>query len=214
MARRDAPRHALHQAPSTRHEARGTRHLEWPAWTPSGLEIAFAISKAGPFNLAGPWQEFPTSWSPDGTELAFTEFQPLTGADIWVLDRRTRTRRPLVRTVFDESWARFSPDGRWIAYMSNESGRWDVYLRSSSGFGGRIRVSSNGGAWPSWSNDGATVYFTAGGNTMASAIRTESGLAAAAPAIVQPGSTRAHGRADLRIVLDWFSELASHVRPS
>ena len=58
-----------------------------PAWTPSGLEIAFAISKAGPFNLAGPWHEFPTSWSPDGTQLAFTEFQPLTGADIWVLDR-------------------------------------------------------------------------------------------------------------------------------
>ena len=163
-----------------------------PAWTPSGLEIAFAISKAGPFNLAGPWHEFPTSWSPDGTYLAFTEYQPLTGADIWVLDRRTRTRRPLVRTVFDESWARFSPDGRWIAYMSNESGRWDVYLQSSSGLGGRVRVSSSGGAWPSWSNDGATVYFTAGGNTMASAIRTESGLAAAAPAIVQPGSTRGH----------------------
>ena len=203
-----------HEARDPWHEARGTRHLLWPSWTPSGLEIAFAVSKAGPFNLAGPWHEFPTSWSPDGHELAFTEFQPLTGADIWVLDRRTRTRRPLVRTVFDESWARFSPDGRWIAYMSNESGRWDVYLRASSGSGGRVRVSSNGGAWPSWSNDGATVYFTADGNTMASAIRTGSGVAAAAPAVVQPGGTRAHGRADLRIVLDWFSELASHVRPS
>ena len=131
-----------------------------------------------------------------------------------MLDRRTRTRRPLVRTVFDESWARFSPDGRWIAYMSNESGRWDVYLRSSSGSGGRVRVSSNGGAWPSWSNDGGTVYFTAGGNTMASAIRTESGVAAAAPADRAAGRHARHGRADLRIVLDWFSELASHVRPS
>ena len=190
-----------------------TRPAITPAWTPSGLEIAFAVSKAGPFGLARPWHEFPTSWSPDGTELAFTEAAPLTGADIWVIDRRTRTRRPLVRTVFDESWARFSPDGRWIAYMSNESGRWDVYLQSSSGFGPRVRVSSNGGAWPSWSNDGATVYFIAGGNTMASAIRTESRLAAS-PAIVQAGSTRAHSRADLRIVLDWFSELASHVRPS
>ena len=208
-----APRFAVSHAGELVYLA-DSREAITPAWTPSGLEIAFAISKAGPFNLAGPWHEFPTSWSPDGTELAFTEFQPLTGADIWVLDRRTRTRRPLVRTVFDESWARFSPDGRWIAYMSNESGRWDVYLRPSSGLGSSIRVSSSGGAWPSWSNDGATVYFTAGGNTMASSIRTESGLAAAAPAIVQPGSTRAHGRADLRSVLDWFSELASHVRPS
>jgi DNA-binding winged helix-turn-helix (wHTH) protein len=185
-----------------------------PAWTPSGLEIAFAISKAGPFNLQAAWHEFPTSWSPDGTELAFTEYQPLTGADIWVLDRRTRTRRPLVRTVFDESWARFSPDGRWVAYMSNASGRWDVYLQSSSGSGARVRVSSSGGAWPSWSNDGGTVYFTAGGNTMASAIRTDSGLAAAVATIVRPGGSRGHARADLRIVLDWFSELASHVRPS
>ena len=79
---------------------------------------------------------------------------------------------------------------------------------------GTVRVSSSGGAWPSWSNDGATVYFTAGGNTMASAIRTDSGLAAAVATIVRPGGSRGHARADLRIVLDWFSELASQVRPS
>ena len=57
----------------------------------------------------------------------------MTGADIWVLDLATRERRPVVRTLFDESHARFSPDGRWLAYMSNESGRWDVFVRPSSG---------------------------------------------------------------------------------
>ena len=85
-----------------------------PAWRPDGLEIAFAFSKAGPFNLfmkpvdgsagaapliASPWNQFPTSWAPDASQLAFTEFQPLTGADIWVLDVATHQRRVLVRTL-------------------------------------------------------------------------------------------------------------------
>jgi DNA-binding winged helix-turn-helix (wHTH) protein len=155
-----------------------------PSWTPDGLEIAFAFSKAGPFNVLGTWQQFPTSWSHDGRQLAFTERHPLSGADIWLLDVGSGARRALVRTTFDETWARFSPDGRRIAYMSNQSGRWEVYVRPASGAGDAVRISTNGGAWPSWSSDGATVYFSA------------------------------DGRADLRIVLDWFSELASRIRPS
>jgi tricorn protease len=95
---------------------------------------------------------------------------------------RTGARRAVVRTPHDETWARFSPDGRSIAYMSNESGRWEVYVRPASGHGDAVRLSSDGGAWPAWSDDGH-VYFTA-------------------------------GRTDLRVMLDWFSELASHARPA
>lgn len=215
-----------------------------PAWRPNGLEIAFAFSKAGPFNLfvkpvdgaagpapllASPWNQFPTSWAPDGSQLAFTEFQPLTGADIWVLDVETRTRKALVRTLFDETWARFSPDGRSIAYMSNESGRWEIYLRSASGDGSRVRISTNGGVWPCWSLDGRTVYFTANGRTMASSVKTAHELVASAPSIV-PGAdamvlaggamagdrllvrqagTHPPGRGELRVVLEWFTELAN-----
>ena len=196
-----------------------------PSWTPSGLEIAFAFSKAGPFNLlmtlpgdgtpllASPGRQFPTSWSADHSLLVFTEYQPMTGADIWVLDLRTGARRPLARTWFDETWARFSPDGRWIAYMSNESGRWDVYVRSTNGEGPRIRVSANGGVWPSWSNDGDQIFFNAGTATMASAITARPVLAAAEPVIVREGA-RDTGRAELRIVLEWFSELARPVTTS
>ncbi len=156
-----------------------------PSWTPAGLDLAFAFSKAGPFTLSSAWHQFPTSRSRDGL-LAFTELSPLTGADIWVLDLRTQVRRLLVRTMSDDTWARFSPDGRQIAYMSNESGRWEVYVRPIDGSGEPLRVSPDGGSWPSWSSDG-TVHYSA----------------------------RNHGRAELRIVLDWFSELAaSHVRPS
>jgi Tol biopolymer transport system component len=213
-----------------------------PAWRPDGLEIAFAFSKAGPFNLflkpvdgstdpsllaASPWNQFPTSWAPDASALAFTEFQPLTGADIWVLDVATRQRKPLVRTLFDETWARFSPDGRSVAYMSNESGRWEIYLRAATGNGPRSRVSSSGGVWPCWSLDGNTVYFSANGRTMASSVRTSGQLSASAPLIVpgadamvlaggatagdrllvrQAGAQLA-GRTELRVVLEWFAEL-------
>jgi DNA-binding winged helix-turn-helix (wHTH) protein len=154
--------------------------LAMPSWSTSGLEIAFAFSKAGPFNLNGTGHQFPTSVSPDGQLLIFTELDPVTGADVWLFDRRTGSRRALVHGLADETWARLSPDGRQIAYMSNESGRWEIYARSTSGIGAATRVSRDGGAWPSWSTDGI-VHF----------------------------SPRIHGRPELRVVLDWFSELAS-----
>lgn len=161
---------------------------------PNGLEVAFAYAKAGPFNIfikpvdrqaeaaaliTSPWNQFPTSWAPDARHLAFTEFQPQTGADIWVLDVETRERRPLVRTLFDETSARFSPDGRRIAYMSNESGRWEVYTREVDDAGSRVRISSAGGVQPSWSADGHAVYVNPNGRP----------------------------RTELRVVLEWFAEL-------
>jgi DNA-binding winged helix-turn-helix (wHTH) protein len=174
-----------HPRPQRRVETVSTAGLAMPSWTAGGLEIAFAFSKAGPFTMTGTGHQFPTSLSRDGSQLVFTELNPVTGADIGVFDRRTGTRRVLVRTMADETWARLSPDGRRIAYMSNASGRWEVYVRSTSGTGAGTRVSRHGGAWPSWSKDG-TVHFT----------------------------ERIHGRPELRVVLDWFSELASAARPS
>ena len=218
-----------------------------PTWRPDGLEIAFAFSKAGPFNLfvkpvdgpaAAPlltseWNQFPTSWAPNARYLAFTEFQPMTGADIWVIDLQTRERRPVVRTLFDETWARFSPDGEWLAYMSNETGRWEVFVRPASGRGPRARVSHGGGIWPCWSADGKTIYFSTGGRTMAAAVRTAplldastpheipnadalplaGGASAADRLLVRQAGTRSAGRVELRVVLDWFAELARVVQP-
>ena len=241
-AERDAPPHWLDAG-----EPIGEGHAVSPTWRPDGLEIAFAFSKAGPFNLfvkpvdgqaAGPlwpseWNQFPTSWAPNARYLAFTEFQPLTGADIWVIDLQTRERRPVVRTLFDETWARFSPDGKWIAYMSNESGRWEVFVRPASGSGPRARVSSEGGIWPCWSADGKTIYFSTGGRTMAAAVRTTplldsatpheipnaealmlaGGASAADRLLVRQAGARSAGRVELRVVLEWFTELARLVQP-
>jgi DNA-binding winged helix-turn-helix (wHTH) protein len=125
-----------------------------PTWRPDGLAVAFAQNKAGPFNLfvqpgtggvpmrldLSPWNQAPTSWSPDMRQLAFTEFHPATGADIWVLDVGSRTRRPIVRTRFDESGARYSPDGRWLAYLTNQSGPWEAVVQSALGGAVAARV--------------------------------------------------------------------------
>jgi DNA-binding winged helix-turn-helix (wHTH) protein len=118
-----------------------------PTWRADGLEVAFALNKSGPFNLfvrqgaAGPalalnespWNQTPSSWSPDGRHIVFTEFHPVTGADVWEMDVTTRSRRPLVRTPFDETGARYSPDGRWLAYLTNQSGRWEAVVTTASG---------------------------------------------------------------------------------
>jgi serine/threonine-protein kinase len=217
-----------------------------PAWRPDGLEIAFASSKAGPFNLFirgadgrdgalpltdSPWNQLPTSWSPDGRSLAFTEFHPRTGADIWVLNVASRTRRPFVRSLFDESGARFSPDGRCVAYSSNESGRWEVYVRAADGSGPRLQASRSGGLWPGWSADGHTLYFNANGRTAAAAVRTSPALSLGEPldlpganALLLAGGDAGGGRvlvrrpaltparSELRVVLEWFAELARLVR--
>jgi hypothetical protein len=124
-----------------------------PAWRTDGLEVAFAANKTGPFNLfvrpreggpelpldPSPWNQVPTSWSPDGRRLAFTEFNPATGADVWVLDRATGTRLALARTPFDETGARYSPDGRWLAYLSKATGEWQVTVVPATGGAAQAR---------------------------------------------------------------------------
>jgi len=175
----------------------------------------------------------PTSWSPDGRHLAFTEYHPLTGADVWMVDVATRERTPIVRSLFDESHARFSPDGRWLAYMSNDSGRWEVFVRPVDGAGARVQVSTSGGAWPCWSADGRALYFTAADHTLVATVQSTEPLSIAAPepltarddlqleggrAAIDRVLVRQGGptplRRELRVVIEWFSELTRLVRRS
>jgi serine/threonine-protein kinase len=109
--------------------------------------------------------QVPGSWSGDGRRLAFVERHPTTGRDLWILDE-DRTVRPFLVSASDETAPRFSPDGRLIAYVSNESGRNEVYVRAYPDPSRKWQVSSGGGAEPVWDRGGQELFFRAGDRMM------------------------------------------------
>jgi serine/threonine-protein kinase len=149
-----------------------------PARVPGGDQDLYVVSATGgePKKLLSrPGAQFPESWSPDGHFLLFEEMEG--GAaindasrDIWVLPLGGEAPRPLVVTRFYERGAVFSPDGRWIAFVSNESGRPEVYVQSFPGPGPKITVSNNGGLQPMWSRKGGELFYREGDSMMAVSI--------------------------------------------
>jgi Tol biopolymer transport system component len=116
-----------------------------------------------------PGVQLPEDVSPDGRFLVFTEWIRRTNGDLWLLPLAEGGKLvALTQTPFDEKGARFSPDGRWLAYYSNESGSREVYLRPVEGPGERIRVSSGGGTMPRWRRDGKEIFYLAPDNALMS----------------------------------------------
>jgi serine/threonine-protein kinase len=110
----------------------------------------------------------PASWSPDGTMLAFVEEGDNEGKavfqfDIWVLSIGDRKTRALIHTAANEVTPEFSPDGRWLAYVSNESGRHEVYVQPYPGPGERHLISTKGGEQPAWNANGRELFYVQGG---------------------------------------------------
>jgi eukaryotic-like serine/threonine-protein kinase len=151
-----------------------------PIWTPDGQRATFASNRNGALNLFtapargnGPAERLttadalqsPGSWSPDGEVLAFMEQHPTTGRDVWLM-RRNGERTAFANTTADESAPRFSPDGRWIAYVSTESGPAHVYVRPVNRAAAARLLSSSSGTEPVWRPDGAAVYFRSEGKLL------------------------------------------------
>ena len=145
------------------------------AWTPKGDRLTFNSDRAEGMSLfwkpvdgsglaeqltTSEYMQFPNSWSPDGNWLLFTELHPVTKADLWVLPNEgERTPEPWLQTPSQEFAASFSPDGRSIAYVSDESGRYEVYVRPFPGPGEKWQISTQGGVEPVWSRDGRELFY-------------------------------------------------------
>jgi len=157
---------------------------KYPEWTPDGRRITFASTRGDKATRNLYWQradgtgeaerltqsryaQESMSWHPTGRALAYSEQNPESRLDIMILPMegdeasgwKPGTPTVFVASPFDETGAAFSPDGRWLAYHSNESGRLEVYVRPFTGSGGKTQVSTGGGMYPTWSRNGKELFY-------------------------------------------------------
>ena len=219
-----------------------------PAWTPDGTQIAFSSTGAGSWDLW--WKptvssgeaelllerkgiQFPGSWSPDGSILAFYERQPETALDLYTLAvDGDRVPSELLVTPANEHSPMFSPDGQWLVYVSDETGQEEIYLQPYPGTGQRETVSTNGGREATWSADGRELYYRRGNQVLAVSIRTEPTVELGEPRVMfqasyvsEPGGGISYSPAgdgesfimvrqgddvaprQIHVVFNWFNEL-------
>jgi serine/threonine-protein kinase len=226
---------------------------EWrPIWSADGISVAFASARNGIPNIYSKPADgsseavqltdsqnvqVPTSWSSDGRYILFSELSSDNGWDLHYLDIQEGETRPLIETKFHQVSAVFSPDGKWTAYMSNDSGRMEVYVRPFPGPGGKWQISTAGGNWPRWSADGKEIFYRSADDKLMSVPvnATGGGFTAGNPELlvdvsdylteffgsydVVPGTRRfvvleasenqgdAPDRSKVNIVLNWFQQL-------
>jgi serine/threonine-protein kinase len=223
------------------------------AWSPDGHRVAFSAQREGSENIN--WQaadgtgaaerltqgskaEFPLSFSPDGKHLLLSTGSPPRDIAIVSLEGDHRVE-PLIHTPFDEATAAFSPDGRWIAYDSNESGRFEVYVRPFPNVNsGRWQISVGGGSSPVWARNGRELFYYNPPKAMAVAIQGGSSFVASNPQMLFQGPyfvptagqvydvspdgrrflmikpaqpTNGSSAPQLVVVLNWLEDLKQHV---
>jgi eukaryotic-like serine/threonine-protein kinase len=156
-------------------------------WSPDGSRVVFNSDRKGHLDLyqkassgAGTEEvllednldKYPVSWSPDGRFILYVSTGGPTGNDLFVLPLSgDRKPVPFLQTPFNEGNGQFSPDGRWIAYRSDESGRGEVYVAPFPGPGGKWQISTGGGIYPRWRHDGTEIfYFTLDNKLVAAAV--------------------------------------------
>ena len=178
----------------------------------------------------------PSSTSPDGRMVVYVDNNRSSGADIWVLtldaSGKPASNRPFLQTPFSEGTAKVSPDGKWLAYQSNESGRFEIYVQPFPDGGRKWQVSADGGLFPVWSSTGRELFFRTGTNLMAAAVTAAPDFQPEKPAVlfdarryevafaVAPGGERLLmmvlsgteiAAAQVQVVTNWREELRQRV---
>jgi Tol biopolymer transport system component len=162
--------------------------IDWvPVWSPDGSRLFWSSGRAGASDiyqkasngsgneelvLKSSSGKTPSAVSPDGRNLLFSVADPRTGMDQWVLPLTPGTPgaavpAPYLQSQFNERQGQFSPDGRWVAYVSDESGKDErVYVQSFPAGAGKFQVSAGGGVQPRWRGDGKEIFYLAPDQTL------------------------------------------------
>jgi serine/threonine protein kinase/Tol biopolymer transport system component len=229
-----------------------------PIWTPDGKRIAFSSGGSlfwQPADGSGKLERLtennitqPHSWSPDGKLLVGASTSvpsaahPTVNYDIAVLRIGDAESRPFLQTPANELSPMFSPDGRWLAYASDESGRAEIYVQSYPGPGGKWPVSTEGGTEPVWNRNGRELFYRSGPKLMAVEITTQAGFSAGTPIMLfegqyqpspnpqtnnydvspdgqrflmlKPSAAQEVAPMQINVVLNWFEDLKRRVPAS
>jgi serine/threonine protein kinase len=148
-----------------------------PVWSPDGQQIAFMSLRKGHPDVylrssSGAGSEecileserakYTVDWSPDARFVLFRAIDAKSNMELWALPvAGDRKPFPFLKPAFGVSHGQFSPDGRWVAYASNESGKWEIFVAPFPGPGGSVKVSAAGGSEPRWRRDGRELFYLA-----------------------------------------------------
>jgi len=183
-----------------------------PVWSPTGDRLLFTSSRQQVFklylkNADGAQEEtlvvptdtdcFPNDWSRDGKYVLYGR-----GRDLWLLRFPELTSSLFLKASATLKNGQFSPNGKWVAYASNESGKWEVYVTSFPGKLGPWRVSTGGGEQPRWARDGREIFFLADGKLMTAPVSTEAAFDHGTPVALFPVNPREILAASEQIVYD------------
>ncbi len=163
-------------------------------WSPDGRQLALASNRAGAFQVfvmaadgSGEARQltqtrrgaFPGAWSPDGEEILVDQRTEDRSMDIWRVPLSGDTPQPLISSSRFDGTASFSPDGRWIAYVSSETRRPEIYVQAYPELGRKWQISQDGGSAPSWSRAGDEIFYwggVSGRRWVSVAVKTSSGF--------------------------------------
>jgi Tol biopolymer transport system component len=158
----------------------GPGQVDRPVWSADGTRVAFSSDRQGRWDIylkplgaggsgdavveGGSQIKYADAFTPDGRTLIYEQLGEKTGWDVYSIDLEgDRTPRPLLHSTFDEQYGDVSPDGRWLAYISNESGRTELHVASYPDMGHRQQISTSGANFPpKWRTDGRELFFIPG----------------------------------------------------